>query len=76
MREYLLDDARCEYFAGGDIYPKVEELKKDGRWNNLDKKTQEWYLTAEHCKEANPKIAEAMNAYAVKFAARFGLALS
>lgn len=76
MREYLLDDARCDYFAGGDTYPRVNELKKDGKWDGLDKETQRWYLSAERCKNAHPEIAKATDEYAAKFAARFGLALS
>lgn len=71
MEYALIDDARRDYFAGGCVFPSVDELKKTGRWDRLDKEWQEWYIRGERCGEGlSPEVLAKFRRCAQKFAAR------
>lgn len=74
MTDCLIDDARRDYFAGGFEYPSVDELKKSGRWEKLDRSRQEWYLRGEQCgKNLSPEIVKKLDDCAARLEKRFGL---
>ena len=73
MKDYTLDDARSEYFAGGYVFPTVAELKQDGRWERMNDSEKAWYQEDEKYKQDNPELAARSSAFAAKYAARFGL---